>query len=510
MTAGIGTGSTAAQRLATVAPAALAIALVMGELHDTAAAIVETWYGSSTFGHGFLIVPVCLYLAWRRRGAAVSLDPGPNAWGMAAVAVAALAWLAGRATATVVVEELSLVSIIAGAVLAIYGWPTWRTFAFPLLYLYFAVPVGDILVPPLQSITADFAVGLLRLTGIPVFADGHIIAIPDGSWYVAEACSGVRFLIASLALGTLFAGVTFRTWRRRVAFVGLSVVVPIVANSLRVYAIILIAYFVGNEGAAGVDHVLFGWAFFSMITLILLAIGGAMAERGGVLPAAAPRRPMAGAGSLLASRTLIGIVLTLAPVFVVVAYADRTDRPPLFLPVRLAVPEAGGDWRQAKAARDPLPPAFAGPSAQLDAAYDGEGGKVYLHIGYYLRERRGAQAVGFGHTFIPEGWTASARDQRSATLGDDNISVQVVRAVSGRRARLIWYWYWVDGQFTGNPYVAKLLEAKARLLGGRRAAAIIAAAIDDGESAADAEKSLAAFLSGLRGLGPALDLASAG
>jgi EpsI family protein len=75
-----------------------------------------------------------------------------------------------------------------------------------------------------------------------------------------------------------------------------------------------------------------------------------------------------------------------------------------------------------------------------------------------------------------------------------------VREVSGRETRLIWYWYWVDGRFTGNPYVAKLLQAKAKLFGGQRSTAIIAAAIDYSESPREAERSLSAFLSGLGGL----------
>lgn len=509
MTAGTSVGAASAQRLALLAPAALVIVLVVGELHDSATAIVGTWYSSTTFNHGFLIIPICLCLAWRRRREAASITPTPSVWGMVAVAAASLAWLVGHATATVVVEEISLVSIVVGAVLAIYGWPLWRTLALPLLYLYFAVPAGEIFVPQLQSITADFAVGLLRITGIPVFADGNVISIPNGSWYVAEACSGVRFLIASIALGTLFAGVNFRSWWRRVCFVGLSVVVPVIANGLRVYAIILIAYIAGNERAAGVDHIVFGWIFFSIVTGLLLAIGKAMGDRREAVPVKASPSPVTVTTFQVTPRVLASIVLTLAPVVAVAAYADRIDRPPSLSLVHLAAPEVGVNWRDVNGVQDPLAPAFAAPNARLDATYESEATRVYLHIGYYLREHRGAQAVGFGHTLIPEpGWTTSATGQLSTTVGDDKVKVRVVRAVSGRDVRLIWYWYWVDGQFTGNPYYAKLLQAKARLLGGQRAAAIIVAALDDSRSELAAEDSLTEFLSGLRDLGPMLALAN--
>ena len=451
MTAKASAGTASTQRLALIAPAVLVIALVIIELHDSAAAIVGTWYELRTFNHGFLIVPICLYLAWRKRDEAASITPAPNAWGMAAVAIASLLWLAGHATATVVVEEISLVSIIEAAVLAIYGWPTWRLFAFPLLYLYFAVPVGEIFVPQLQTVTADFAVGLLRISGIPVFADGNVISIPTGSWYVAEACSGVRFLIASIALGTLFAGVNFRSWWRRACFLGLSVGVPVIANGLRVYAIIVIAYLADNESAAGFDHVVFGWVFFSIVTVILLAIGKMMGEPSAAEPVGARAEPAPGQIHQPIPRALLAIVLTLAPVFAVRAYSDHIDQPQIVQPVRLVAPELAAAWRNAAGARDPLTPEFAAPSAQIDATYDGDGARVYLHIGYYVREQRGAQAVGFGHVLVPaKGWTPSATGRTSAVLGDDKITVQVVREVSGRETRLIWYWYWVDGRFTGE------------------------------------------------------------
>lgn len=508
MTAGESAGAVSTQRLALVAPAALVITLVIVELNSSAAAIVSTWYESRTFNHGFLIIPICLYLAWRKRSEGASVQPAPNLWGAVIAALASAAWLVGHATATLVVEEISLVSIFEGAVLAIYGWPTWRIFAFPLLYLYFAVPVGEAFVPDLQSATADLAVGLLRIAGIPVFADGNVISIPNGRWYVAEACSGVRFLIASVALCTLFAGVNFRSWWRRLCFVGLSVVVPIVANGFRVFGIIVIAYVTDNELAAGVDHVVYGWLFFSIVTMILLAIGKVMSEPSGAAPLGGIPHPPAGR-TLSVSRAALAVILTLAPVVAARAYGDRIDEPQIAKPIRLVVPEAGGAWRNAADAHDPLTPVFAAPSAQLDAAYDADGTRVYLHVGYYVRERRGAQAVGFGHILVPEkGWTPSATGRAPAAVGDDEVSVQAVRVVSGDQTRLIWYWYWVDGRFTGDPYVAKLLQAKAKLLGGRRSAAIIAAAIDYSETPLEAEKSLTGFLSSLRGLEKTLDLAS--
>src|SRR3546814_20816354 len=90
-------------------------------------------------------------------------------------------------------------------------------------------------------------VHLLRLTGMPVFLDGYLIQIPTGSFLVAEACSGVRYLLVSVALGVLTAYLFFRSWPRRLLFVALSVAVPIVATGIRAYGIIMLAPLGGYE-----------------------------------------------------------------------------------------------------------------------------------------------------------------------------------------------------------------------------------------------------------------------
>ena len=104
--------------------------------------------------------------------------------------------------------------------------------AFPLAYLLLAVPFGEALIPPLIDFTADFTVTALQLTGIPVYREGSFFTIPSGNWSVVEACSGLRYLIASFTLGTLYAYLTYRSLKRRLIFIALSVIVPIIANGV--------------------------------------------------------------------------------------------------------------------------------------------------------------------------------------------------------------------------------------------------------------------------------------
>ena len=99
-----------------------------------------------------------------------------------------------------------------------------------------------------------------------------ILSTPSGNWQVAEACSGIRYLLTSIVIGVLVAGVAYRSWKRRILFLLLSIFLPIVANAIRAYGIVVLAYISGNSIATGVDHVIYGFVFFSLITGILLTV----------------------------------------------------------------------------------------------------------------------------------------------------------------------------------------------------------------------------------------------
>jgi exosortase len=112
-------------------------------------------------------------------------------------------WFLGYVVDALVIKQFAFVGIIALSVWSVIGTPAARLLAFPIAFLLFAVPAGEALTHPLMNFTADLTVGLLRLTGIPVYRDGLFFSIPSGDWSVATACSGIRYLIASVTLGSI-------------------------------------------------------------------------------------------------------------------------------------------------------------------------------------------------------------------------------------------------------------------------------------------------------------------
>ena len=150
---------------------------------------------------------------------------------------------------------------------------------FPLGYALFLVPFGDEIVPLLQSITASLAVALTHASGVPAVVDGVFIDTPAGLFEVAEACSGVKFLVAMVALGTLVAHLCFASWKRRAAFLLVAVVVPIVANGVRAWGTIYVAQSQGIEFAAGFDHIVYGWIFFALVMIVVLGVSWRFFDR---------------------------------------------------------------------------------------------------------------------------------------------------------------------------------------------------------------------------------------
>jgi len=236
-------------------------------------AAISVWLNSDAYNHCFLVLPVAGYLAWERRSAAAATTPRPSLpLALLAVPVAA-AWFAAERLGIMEGRQLMAMTLVEVMFLALLGWEAWKALAVPLLYLFFLVPFGDFFVPALQDVVVWFTTVGIDFLSIPNVSDGVIIQIPEGTFIVHQACSGLRFLIASLAFGVLYACVIYTSPIRRMLFIAVSLAVAIVGNCLRVLGTIVIAHFIGNAEAVETNHVLWGWLFYVIIGAVLVLIG---------------------------------------------------------------------------------------------------------------------------------------------------------------------------------------------------------------------------------------------
>ncbi len=448
--------------------AALIVAVLL--IHwETVESIVSIWWRSETFAHGFLIVPIVIALIWRQRRALSALEPSPDGLGLILVALAGAAWLAGYAGEVLVVKQLALVATIWGVVIAALGREVARTIAFPLGFLVLGVPMGEALVPPLMTWTADFTVTALQLTGIPVLRDGtFFFSIPSGNWSIVEGCSGVRYLIASFTVGVLFAYLNYRRTWKRVLFAAMSVVVPIVANGMRAYLIVMIAHLSDNRLAHGVDHFIYGWVFFGLVMLLLFWIGSFWrdTDANGEMTRApsAPARAPSPANLLAYSAAAIAIVGAF-PVYA--AYLDRDEAAgsgPSTL--TLAAPAGAGGW-----VADPTPftdwrPHYDPATATIFQAYRKGDRVVALHLGYYHHQKRGAQLVNSWNIMVVQKhpvWTNVGESRVKEASGPGTFDVRQSQLRSTEQRLLIWDWFRIAGHDLVNPYLAKALLAWGKL-----------------------------------------------
>jgi exosortase A len=198
------------------------------------------WWNSSTCNHILLIPPIIAWLVRLRSPELAKLRP--QAWwpGLAWLALGLLAWVLGSAAGVNVVAQLGTVMLVQAAVAVMLGPRVAAGLLFPLGYLFFLVPFGDEIVPPLQLLTARMAVALTQLSGVPATLTGVFIDTPVGRFEVASACSGVKFLVAMVALGTLVAHLSFRSPWRRAGLIAACAVVPVLANGVRAWGCLFI------------------------------------------------------------------------------------------------------------------------------------------------------------------------------------------------------------------------------------------------------------------------------
>ena len=481
---------------------ALLVAAVLFCLRDTAVAMVTIWMRSETFTHAFLVPPISAWLAWRQRHLLAALTPRPAAWALAAMAVVALSWLLGELVAVNSVTQLALVALLVLTVPAVLGTEVARQLVFPLGFLFFAVPVGEFLMPQFMDWTADFTVLALRATGIPVYREGLQFVIPSGAWSVVEACSGIRYLIASLTVGTLFAYLNYRTWQRRWAFVGVSILVPIVANWLRAYIIVMLGHLSGNKLAVGVDHLIYGWLFFGVVIALMFLVGARWAQPPAEPTAAAPRAPgrPAARPAVAWGHAVAGAVLVaLAP-----AWAAHVTPTGAGAAVRLELPDrlAAGWAAGAALPTQTWEPAYRNPSARSDARYAKGELAVGLHVAYYRDQDYERKLVSSENVLVvskDDDWAQVARGARRAAtappLALRTAELRPTRSSGpGDEGRLVvWYFYWVDGRLTASDHLAKVYGALGRLFGhGDESAAVFVYAPKTAPGGAEA--ALDAFL----------------
>ena len=440
-----------------VAAFSLAIIVLMAMYWHTLLSLVWVWGHDGTYQYAFLIFPLSLWLATGLRHQVRAYTPSPSYWGLAAVAGLVFVWYVGHLLDINLVQHFAFVAMFPALVLACWGWRALSVLAFPLAYLVvFAVPWGDGLVGPLQDITAHLAIRALDLTGTPALLDGRQIVTPIATWMVADACSGVKFFIACSALGVLFAYLMYQHMWKRVLFVLMASVVPVIANGLRVYFTILIGETWGLKYATGTDHMIFGWQFFGTV-LVLILLAGWFFRDPPVTRHTFPN-PVHKTTGLRSVVWLAGILILIGGPLV----AAGMTIPVHTQAVHLTVPEVA-DWSRSHAGTANWKPVFKGAAGEIRASYRSARNDVEVevfHAVYTGKPRSGHNLITFGNNvYDPAHSKILSSARRELLLGDgQSITAGELHVDGTSGSRLVWYWYCVDHYCTSSSVLTKLSQ----------------------------------------------------
>jgi EpsI family protein len=320
----------------------------------------------------------------------------------------------------------------------------------------------DLLVPPMMEFTAKSTVWLIQQTGIPVYREGMYFSLPSGHWSVVTACSGVRYIIASVTLGLIYAYLTYRSFSRRFLFMLAAILVPILANTGRAYMIVMLGHWSDMTVAVGVDHLIYGWVFFGVVIFLLFWLGSFFREDGddstddGRASTENEQQERTISANLPAAAFLS---LLLAAVWPWLTGAGEARRELSLISITL--PDAVSDWSSA----DDAPWSWR-PDNRVASETAGFYVRDGSTIGLYVQYPDGSEDS--GEEIVGSSGDIGSKDGSMSKIKRDRMSIQLngkavvvdQALLRGAGGQLVaWSWYRIGEMYTSNDYLAKFHEA---------------------------------------------------
>ena len=238
--------------------------------------LVRQWSTDDNYSHGFFVLPLAGYFVWERREALAAAARRPSVLGLVLILGSLVVYTAGLLGAELFLTRVSMIGVIAGIVLFVWGWSHFRILLFPILFLLLMVPLPSIIFNqmafPLQLVASQAGEAVITTAGIPVLREGNVLQLPSQTLEVAEACSGIRSLVSLLMLAIVLGYFTERRTGARVLIAMAAVPIAIIANAARVAGTGLAAEWVSPAAAEGFFHTFSGWLMFVVAFAGLLIV----------------------------------------------------------------------------------------------------------------------------------------------------------------------------------------------------------------------------------------------
>jgi exosortase A len=437
---------------------------------------VDIWVSSDVFNHCLFVLPGAVFLAYLKRSELNVSDIKPNYLVLVLCVGSLTLYAIGLAGNVQLFMHLATFTFLPLSIWVIIGNRLAYKILFPLVFILFCIPIGEELVPALQEVTADMSMVMLNWSSIPVYRSGLYIEIPQGQFLVAEACSGISFFIASIVIGSLYAYLNMHSAKCRIAFIAISILLPVIANGIRVFGIILTAYLTDMEYAAGADHLIYGWIFFSLVLMCLLGIGELIRDKQ-FTATTIKTETKAASSARISVKTCYQssiVSVTLMLIFLVwfnliIEQLNQSQNAPAINIHLSDLLEAEQDlliknhtirWK----------PVFNQPYQERQFKKELNGVLVDVYIVWYPAGN--GELINTQNRLYPEkSWTLESKSRFQL---DDGQSMDLSVIVNPQSTRLLSYWYLIDGNFFTNNRNAKLYEIYKTLMGSYVGSGLIA------------------------------------
>ncbi len=434
----------------------LLLLIIILAYYSTWASVLNRWITDPTYSHGFLVLALSAWMLCRAFSRnRLNIIP-TNIAACFLVLLLGLLWYVANAATVEMLSQVSLAALIFTSVFALYGRPGLQYLGVPLGIVFLVVPVWDVTRPLLQWLTTSVVGVFLDIAEIPAFISGFFVQLPAGTFEIAEGCSGLHFLMAATVLGAVQGELSNESPLNRAKAMAIFVMLALIANWIRVTAIVVAGHMTEMNHWLIDDHYYFGWAVFAFLVLPVIWFGHS--------PAASSISPSV---NLVESRDRVSRATSVIWLFVLVAlpsllwhsrglYAEPTD-PPSF-PTRLdnavLVGDASRSWQ----------PTFHSADEFVGKTFHVANGTADVWFAFYGNQRSGREAIGYGNAFFgkSDGRIISEKGRAPIEL----------RQLDGSR-RLIDYRYIVAGVVTTSAMHAKLLQAYGVLMGSPSATVVI-------------------------------------
>ncbi|MCF8104147.1 MAG: exosortase/archaeosortase family protein [Desulfohalobiaceae bacterium] len=246
--------------------------------------LIRDWNGDPNYSHGYFIPFLAGFMIWSRREGLQQAVKKPSSIGLGLILLGLMQFFAAWVGSEYFLQGTSMIMVLIGSVLYLWGWRVAALSLVPILYLVFMIPLPDIiwnrLAVPLALLASKVSADLVSGLGLTILREGNILTLPNITLQVADACSGLRSLTTLLALSAFLAFVSDLSAGRKWILFLAGAPIALLGNIFRLTGTAFLARHYGASVAHGFIHDFSGWIVFVLGLVMLLGVNAVLGRIG--------------------------------------------------------------------------------------------------------------------------------------------------------------------------------------------------------------------------------------